>query len=912
MKEKDDKRGSVFKNADVRWDEARILPRKVRGLIRVQQKETPEETVRAFFAENLNVFKLEPDKENLRLIRESESPLGKHLRFQQHIKGVPVFGGEVLVRFDRDGNIRNMKANHELATRIIPVRRRKRISEEDAEKVARKAIREPIKLRPNGRVEVETYYFPTKEGLRLSHCVTIPTQEPVHDWRVFVDAYTREILSIEDIVWRSPVDGQGMVFDPNPVVTANDNTFRDGVTPDATLNAERFNQTLSELNDALGGQYSLIGPFCRITNLGAPSTGIPQEANANDFDYNRGDIDFEAVNVYYHIDSIQRYIQDVLGITNANNRQTDADPHDHSHEYAWYSSLTKDLHFGDSGAGRPDRAEDGDCMAHEYGHAIQDNMVPNWGEAVLGTTRYESRAMGEAFCDVLAALFFVTAGGGYQRQVVEDWVFADRDLGGGLRGMRRVDRATTYSSFLVGSGNHYANSEIWSGSLWDIFLSIGGISATPADWVDPRDELLKAVITSYNNLTSRASMPEAAEEVMNSHVDLDDQRGVHAIEMLDVFHDREVLECTAGSDVRLTRLWPQQDNLNERSWEQVEYGQDNYFYAEINNQGGGAARAVMVTFSFKTPFSTPVYPTDFRDNIISAAVEYDLLPGESRVVHARWPSELIPPVPAGEDRLHGCIFAEVYNPVDHVPAGATTIGASNGKLRYCNTDIVDLEADEDADYVFSIGNRNIARWELIRLEVIRPKRWPEMEVAFHHYDRRVVEGMLRSVVELELMRPARIEEAALAGPQIRFLHPAKISLDTEEGEPDIILDLARGSSMTVPRKAIKEGLAMPLLGDEFLRSDVDVVMRREEAYLRVRPGEKAGFPYVMMPRKQLTMGVKIRAPRDSRPGDKIKVEFIQRNKKGELVGGFDVLINVVEQRKPRSPKVKRSRFMKRL
>ncbi len=114
--------------------------------------------------------------------------------------------------------------------------------------------------------------------------------------------------------------------------------------------------------------------------------------------------------------------------------------------------------------------------------------------------------------------------------------------------------------------------------------------------------------------------------------------------------------------------------------------------------------------------------------------------------------------------------------------------------------------------------------------------------------------------------------------------------------------------MMVPRREVREKMAMPQPEDEFLRSDVDVVMLRDEAYLRVRPGEKVGFPYIMTPRKPLTMDVKIRAPKDSRPGDKIKVEFVQRNKRGELVGGFDVQINVVE--KHRKSRIRSSKFIR--
>ena len=54
----------------------------------------------------------------------------------------------------------------------------------------------------------------------------------------------------------------------------------------------------------------------------------------------------------------------------------------------------------------------------------------------------------------------------------------------------------------------------------------------------------------------------------------------------------------------------------------------------------------------------------FRNNIISATAEFNLAPGETRTVKARWPKESIPSIPSGATQRHGCILAEIYNPED--------------------------------------------------------------------------------------------------------------------------------------------------------------------------------------------------------------------------------------------------------
>ena len=227
---------------------------------------------------------------------------------------------------------------------------------------------------------------------------------------------------------------------PNPVVTANDNTFRDPTatvvtcgfagTPIATIDAQMVdNKDLKEITFS-GGKHKLEGTYVKLRNVAPPNILPPEETSANNFKYSSGDDKFEAVMIYYHIDTIQRYIQS-LGITTARNSQIPADHHDNSlsGHGAFYAGLgDKGIHFGDSEDCRPDRGEDADAMVHEYGHAIQDDQVPGWGVQNPITGREESGAMGEGFGDILACVYFAEKGGGFQRQVFEDWVFAPNGL----------------------------------------------------------------------------------------------------------------------------------------------------------------------------------------------------------------------------------------------------------------------------------------------------------------------------------------------------------------------------------------------------------------------------------------------------------------------------------------------------
>ena len=74
---------------------------------------------------------------------------------------------------------------------------------------------------------------------------------------------------------------------------------------------------------------------------------------------------------YYHIDTLQRYIQS-LGFQNINNRSIKVNVNGTAADNSFYSPTTKALTFGTGGV---DDAEDAGIIAHEYGHSIQDNQV---------------------------------------------------------------------------------------------------------------------------------------------------------------------------------------------------------------------------------------------------------------------------------------------------------------------------------------------------------------------------------------------------------------------------------------------------------------------------------------------------------------------------------------------------------
>src|SRR5262249_52865526 len=344
----------------------------------------------------------------------------------------------------------------------------------------------------------------------------------------------------------------------------------------------------------------------------------------------------------------------------------------------------------------PDKSQEGDASIHEYGHAIQDNQVPGWGGTNPVTLRNETGAMGEGFGDTLACVFFANFGNQFQRETFEDWAYVEN----GAAGLRRVDGTKIYPTDW--DGEVHDDGEIWSAALWNIYRAIGGDSVNLADRQAARDALLKSVILSHPLLATTASMPDGGEAVMTTNAELDDYRGRHLIPMLNSFHDRGILKCDPAADLYIRDdpadpgtepftgpvfwespdLWVRNADDGGTTHQEPEFGQDNYFYARVTNRGTASARAFVVTFNVKPWAGTQfIYPGDFIP-FVSAAPGFNLAPGASVIVKAKWPAALIPAT-----GTHSCLLGQVYMPTDVSPSGIHVWDKNN--LAQKNMTVVD-------------------------------------------------------------------------------------------------------------------------------------------------------------------------------------------------------------------------------
>jgi hypothetical protein len=186
-------------------------------------------------------------------------------------------------------------------------------------------------------------------------------------------------------------------------------------------------------------------------------------------------------------------------------------------DQSWYdpSPDKKDLTFGDGGV---DDAEDAEIILHEYGHALQDAIIPGFGQ------NPETRALGEGYSDYLAASFFATKKKGERKVKIAEWDAKGYE-GGPEECLRRLDSTKHYPEDM--EGEEHADGEIWSACLWKVRKALG---RTKAD---------TAIIESIFYLNQYADFREGADAVILAEKNLYGGRKKNSL--IKIFRDAGVI-----------------------------------------------------------------------------------------------------------------------------------------------------------------------------------------------------------------------------------------------------------------------------------------------------------------------------------------------------------------------------------
>jgi Zn-dependent metalloprotease len=418
----------------------------------------------------------------LRLIVVKHSLLGTHTWYQQMLDGHPVLGG-YLVRHvtaktgavtvdDGRAAIRGRVASKAVVSKTRAIGSAIAAVARNAGAPARADGSATLAVQPGGRARLVWDVFALAKG---------------QSWEALVDATSGRVLSARSAVLfgGGPV---GQVFSPNPVVDQQDESLTD-----------QNNREIPDLDPSyrivplthLDGSGYLHGDFATVILNPNAQAFAPNGR----FVYTRNHREFEQTMAYYDVTTAETYIQS-LGFTDVNNEPQDLRPDGVWYDNSFYSPHDDKITLGRGGV---DDAEDEEVTWHEYGHAIQDDQVPNFGK------NNSAGSIGEGFGDYWA--FTMSQSDSPDTATTPLACIADWDSTSYTSGtphcLRRVDTDHTYADYGPRKDVHL-NGEIWSAALHDINLALG------------RDETNTIVLESQFSFTPKISFKKAAQRTVDA------------------------------------------------------------------------------------------------------------------------------------------------------------------------------------------------------------------------------------------------------------------------------------------------------------------------------------------------------------------------------------------------------------
>jgi hypothetical protein len=285
-------------------------------------------------------------------------------------------------------------------------------------------------------------------------------------------------------------NAEGLVFNPNPVVTSGNLNLTDQDDADYdALNNQRFSVTLTGLD----GSGYLRGTWASVTT----GTGTLAYETDCTYDYTRHDDRFEQVMAYYWVTESQLYLRSLgFGVSagwpaiNADQQAVRIDQWGQDNSFA--TDHPKDeMRFGKGGV---DDAEDAEVILHELGHQI------HFSQSATFFASNEAGSISEGFGDYWAAdVSEWVAGHQPDPACIAEWDSVSYTVGP-VHCLRRLDSTRMYPSGLT--GEVHRDGTIWSHALWNLR---GAIGATHAD---------TAILWAQFNWTG-TTMPDLANRIVD-------------------------------------------------------------------------------------------------------------------------------------------------------------------------------------------------------------------------------------------------------------------------------------------------------------------------------------------------------------------------------------------------------------
>ncbi|MBX7243267.1 MAG: T9SS type A sorting domain-containing protein [Bacteroidia bacterium] len=395
---------------------------------------------------------------SLRKETEKSSPGGNHIQYRQFYRDIPVYGSGIKANIHKNGYILSF-LNH-LENPVVSGIPEFSLSEAFVQnEIHRKAgayesSSEAVLFFHQGR------WVPAYVVITFAH--TFPVS---FEW--IADARTGEILSQKDrasyhahAALTGDTTGRGVVFRPDPLTKAQvsygapylDNSDQSSAAFNAVMDTVLLRDITFNTGD---GRFYLEGPYVKIEDID-PYDSVPVSSLSGNFFYTRNRSGFEDVMVYYHIDSLQRYIQS-LGFSNLYNEPLRADPHGYGNQDNSHFIPNGSMSYIGWGQGGVDDAEDADVITHEYGHALSYSGSTNTN------TGTERKGLDEGIGDYICSSYSYDINPFHWYEVFT-WDGHNEYWTG------RVSNSTqTYPL----TGGIYAYGTVWASCIMEIRLAIG-------------------------------------------------------------------------------------------------------------------------------------------------------------------------------------------------------------------------------------------------------------------------------------------------------------------------------------------------------------------------------------------------------------------------------------------------------
>jgi hypothetical protein len=478
-----------------------------------------EDAARGLLKANAQAFGWGPDLADLR----TAATLGiggiRSARFRQEHKGIPVVSSEVVVNVhgDRPHSIYNQyrygisQGLGKDAVRFDSLHARRAVAEltrmfkhriigparlviypfDDHGQTPRNRSKRPRRARAAfvRMVQRRLRRSRNNEKYALAWELRVATRSPLGRWRVQVGAISGRVIDVRDEI--AYATGSGKIFDPNPIVTSGDSGLS-SKTAKRVLNAERRSVQLANLDPrGTDGRYRLDGAGVIMEELEEPAVKEPSSRNAK-FSYSWNNRKFLDVMAYFHIERFHRYLLTDLGLDDLTIDPVAVDCHALEGEDDSQCTGTE-IYFGEKGI--PD-ASDGMVVLHEYGHVIQESILPG------SSTGNSQSGFSEGFPDFLAAVYYDDKhkNPGQTRGLMFSWNCNPTD---GFLAGRTYDLPDRFDDPAWPLKSAYEKAAVWCSVMFELYRKLGGDSTDAATRAGARDLAIRL------HLTAHAGIPAA-------------------------------------------------------------------------------------------------------------------------------------------------------------------------------------------------------------------------------------------------------------------------------------------------------------------------------------------------------------------------------------------------------------------